>query len=39
MILEKDLQHAISEIESAAIEDKPALIEQVLDQIESNDSD
>jgi hypothetical protein len=38
VILEKDLEKLISEIESAAIEDRPELIEKALDQIESNDS-
>jgi UDP-N-acetylmuramyl tripeptide synthase len=38
VILEKDLEKLISDIESAVIEDRPELIEKALDQIESNDS-
>lgn len=38
MILEKEFEQLITEIESAPIEERPALIETALDQIESNDS-
>lgn len=36
--MEKEFEQLISEIESAAIEDRPGLIEQALGEIESNDS-
>ncbi|MDR9363593.1 MAG: hypothetical protein RI590_05720 [Microbacteriaceae bacterium] len=38
VILEKEFEQLISEIESAGIEERPALIEKALDEIESNDS-
>lgn len=38
MILEKDFDELLAEIQSAEVEDRPALIEKALDQIASDDS-
>ena len=37
--MEKDFDELVADIQSAEIEDRPALIEKALDQIASHDSD
>jgi hypothetical protein len=38
VILEKDFDELVAEIQSAEIKDRPALIEKALDQIDSDGS-